>query len=80
MVRALFAILLFAGCASPTLVSSKADMGNWNRDDYQCRQESTYGYGGAGIGLVLARVNTERAARRTYTQCMELRGYTVTEK
>jgi hypothetical protein len=65
--------VLLSGCATPHLVSTKADMSNFPQDRYACLQDSAmapwyYSWvGGNG-----------RLPRAAYTRCMEARGYTVT--
>ena len=79
-------LVLLAACSSPRLVSYKPDMSDFRRDSYQCKQESRVSWGGGGSGamgglmILAAKHDAEQQSRAIYRECMEVRGYTVTEE
>ena len=82
-------IILFAGCAttSPQWACYKIGMttDQFNRDNYECMQQSRTSYTGGGSGLIglamiaAAQANAQSQAENMYKMCMEARGYLVTK-
>ena len=78
---------VLAGCSSPAIVWNKpgATQNEFNRDKYQCVQESRTSWSGGGTGSVgifmmaSAKSNAEKQSQEFFRMCMEANGYTGQE-
>jgi hypothetical protein len=80
----LLMILAMAGCAAQTrMVASKVDMSQFQRDNYECMQQSRTSAGGGGSGLIglamiaAAQAHAQSQADIMFKMCMEARGYNI---
>jgi len=71
--------LLLTGCAT-NLVATKADMSNFRRDNFECAKMSERMVVGPLIALPFMQMAAQKQSDKTMTECMEIRGYTITER
>jgi CRISPR/Cas system-associated endoribonuclease Cas2 len=81
--------LLFSliGCAQQKLLFNKPGLTNeeFNRDRYDCAQESRTSWSGGGTGslgvamIIVAKSNADKQSVELFKMCMEARGYTPRE-
>lgn len=85
ILSSLFSSLL--GCSSTKIIWDKPEgsLGEFNRDRYECVQQSRVSWGGGGtgdIGLIMilsSKSNAERQSLELFKMCMEALGYTGRE-
>ena len=74
---------LLTGCAHNPMVWNKPALSQaeFNRDNYDCIQQSRTQWVGGGFGLIglaimiSAKANAEEQSHQLYCRCMESRGY-----
>lgn len=71
--------LAFGGCAAK-LVASKADMSNFRRDNFECSQQSQQMWASPLIAAPFVAHAAQKRSDRAMRECMEIRGYTITEE
>jgi hypothetical protein len=68
---------LLTGCAAQ-FTTTKADMTDFRRDNFDCSQQSRTMMVGPLIAWPIMQAASQKQSDRTYQECMEIRGYTVT--
>ena len=88
IILALLLLAFFTGCAHNPMVWNKPALSQaeFNRDNYDCIQQSQTQWQGGGFGLIglaimiSAKASAEEQAHQLYCRCMEARGYYGHEK
>jgi uncharacterized protein YceK len=84
LIGVLIVIVMLAGCATTQMIASKSDMAQFQRDNYECMQQSRTSAGGGGSGLIglamiaAAQAHAQSQANIMFKMCMEARGYVIT--
>lgn len=71
--------LMLTGCAAQ-LTATKADMTNFRRDNFECSRMSERMVVGPLIALPFMQMAAQKQVDKMMTECMEIRGYTITER
>jgi len=78
---------LLIGCATPpkiTFSKPGSTQDEYNRDIYECTQQSRVSWAGGGTGsyglaiMAIGQSSAQKQANRLFKMCMEARGWTAT--